>query len=55
MMYFPFETSLLIDALADGYELEPLAPDSRYTEPGKGDTKDLRCGCNTIIYRLAHP
>ncbi|KAF9777882.1 hypothetical protein BJ322DRAFT_1025455 [Thelephora terrestris] len=34
------------------YELEPLKPGSMYTEPGKNDTKGLRCGCNTVIYSL---
>lgn len=49
---FLLETCLLSDALADVYELEPLdGSDYWYTEPEKGDTDGLKCGCNTIIYR----
>jgi len=54
MVNFLLQKSLLIDVLADVYELGPFAPDSWYTEPEKGDTEGLKCGCNTIIYRLVH-
>jgi len=51
MTIFLSDVHILTDLLADVYELGPLEPDSWYTEPQEGDAEDLKCGCNTIIYR----
>lgn len=32
----------------------PIDPSTCYSVPGKGDAKALKCGCNTVIYRLVH-
>ena len=51
---YPPKTRLLIDVLADSYQLSSLDPGSQYKDPGKGDTNGLKCGCNTVIYRSVH-
>lgn len=44
-------TRLLSYLSAGTYELGPLKPGSVYIAPRKNDTKGLKCGCNTVIYR----
>jgi len=45
---------LVSDASVGGFELGPLGPGSCYPKPGRGDVKALKCGCNTVIYRLVN-
>jgi len=45
---------LVTDASVGGFELGPLDPGSCYPKPGQGDAKALKCGCNSVIYRLVN-